>query len=92
MKPHKTLLRFALLITVVAMARSASTANAQPQSDAQIVFLHLRMKNDSLTLVKSALRPGRVKQRRLVEKPGGIYYEVISSSGKSLWQGATGDP
>jgi hypothetical protein len=93
MKPDNTLLRFALLIAVVAMTLSwASAANAQPQSEAQIVFLHLRMKNDTLTLVKSALRPGLVKQRRLVEKTGDIYYEVISSSGKSLWQGVTGDP
>jgi hypothetical protein len=93
MKPYNTLLRFALLIALVAMALpGAGAANAQTRSEAQIVFLHLRMKNDTLTLVKSALRPGLVKQRRLVEKSGGIYYEVISSSGKSLWQGVTGDP
>lgn len=93
MKPCNTLLRFAFLTAVVVIALSgASVANAQTQSDAQIVFLHLRMKNDTLTLVKSALRPGLVKQRRLVEKPGGIYYEVISASGKSLWQCVAADP
>ena len=90
MKPHKAILRFVLLIAAVAIALPA--ANAQSQSEAQIVFLHVRMKNDTLTLVKSALRPGLVKQRRLVEKAGGIYYEVLSSSGKSLSQGVTADP
>jgi len=93
MKLSMTPLGFALLVAMVAMALpGASAANAQPKSEAQIVFLHLRMKNDTLTLVKSALRPGLVKQRRPVEKTGGIYYDVVSSSGKSLWQGVTGDP
>jgi len=93
MKLYNTLLRFAFLLALMAMALpGASAVNAQPQSEAQIVFLHLRMKSDTLALVKSALRPGRVKQRRLVEKSGGIYYEVISASGKSLWQGVTDDP
>ncbi len=93
MKLYTTLLRFALLIVMMAMALPGSdAAKAQPQSDAQIVFLHLRMKDDTLTLVKSASRPGIVKQRRLVEKPGGIYYELVSSSGKPLWQGVTADP
>lgn len=93
MKLYDTLLRIAFLLALAAMGLSGgSAANAQPQSEAQIVFLHLRMKGDTLTLVKSALRPGVLKQRRPIEKPGGIYYEIVSSSGKLLWKGVAGDP
>ncbi|MGH7600839.1 MAG: hypothetical protein ACREOI_31160 [bacterium] len=77
---------------MLAMPPGASPAKAQSSSAAQIVFLHFKMKNDTITLVKLNTRPGAVKQRRGSETRGEIYYEVVSSSGKSLWRGAMEDP
>jgi hypothetical protein len=69
-----------------------SVSSAQSQHDARMVFLHFRLKNDTITLVKSAIRPGVVKQRRQAEKRGGIYFEAVSSAGLSLWNGVMDDP
>jgi hypothetical protein len=70
----------------------ASQAKAQSPNAAQIVFLHCKMKNDTLTFVKSNIRPGVVKQRRGGETRGEIAYEVLSSSGELLWHGEIEDP
>jgi hypothetical protein len=79
----------ALLVFTLALTISL---RAQSPSAAQIAFLHLKMKNDTITLVKSAIRPGVVKQKRALESRGGIYYDVVSSSGQSLWAGVMEDP
>jgi hypothetical protein len=70
----------------------ASQAKAQSLRTAQIVFLHCKMKNDTLTLVKSNIRPGVVKQKRGSEIRGKISYAMLSSAGKLLWRGAMEDP
>jgi hypothetical protein len=95
MKFEVIFLRFGAMLFAVILAilpRGASSANAQTPSAAQIVFLHFKIKNDTITLVKSNTRPGVFKQRRGGETRGGIYYEVVSASGKSLWNGAMADP
>ncbi len=79
----------ALLVFTLALTNSLP---AQTPSTAQIVFLRFKMKNDTITLIKLNTRPGVVKQKRGGEIRGGIYYDVVSSSGKSLWNGAMEDP
>jgi hypothetical protein len=82
-------LRRALLVFTMAMT---SALPAPTPSAAQIVFLHFKMKNDSITLVKENVRPGVVKQRRGSEARGEISYAMLSSSGKLLWSGTMEDP
>ncbi len=65
---------------------------AQTPSAAQIIFLKFKMKNDTLTLMQSAIRPGVLKQSRGSKTHSEISYEVLSSSGKLLWRGGTEDP
>jgi hypothetical protein len=77
---------------LVFMLASTSSLPAQPPSAAQIVFLKFKMKNDTLALVQSAIRPGVLKQKRGGESRGEISYEVRSASGKLLWRGAIADP
>jgi hypothetical protein len=79
----------ALLVFILA---STSSLPAQTPSAAQIVFLKFKMKNDTLTLVQSAIRPGVLKQKRGSATRGEISYEVLSASGKLLWRGAMADP
>ncbi len=69
-----------------------SLVSAQTPDAAQIVFLKIKMKNDTLTLVQSALRPGVLKQKRGGETRGEISYELRSASGKLLWRGAMANP
>jgi hypothetical protein len=83
-----TLLGSALFITML----GASMASGQSPGEAQMVFLHFRMKNDAITLVKASSCSGVVKQRRQTEKLGAIYYEAVSSTGPSLWNGVMDDP
>ncbi|MGH7451129.1 MAG: hypothetical protein ACRENG_07285 [bacterium] len=86
---NSSLIGTALWVFTLAITNSL---HAQSPSAAQIVFLHFKMKNDSITLVKSNTRPGVVKQRRGGETRGGIYYDAVSASGKSLWNGVMNDP
>ncbi|MCI0693559.1 hypothetical protein L0337_16320 [candidate division KSB1 bacterium] len=79
-------------ITLALSLHEASLANAQTPSAAQIVFLHFKIKDETITLVKANTRPGVVKQKRGGETRGGIYYDVVSASGKSLWNGGMEDP
>jgi hypothetical protein len=81
--------RIALLVFTLAMTNALP---AQTPAAAQIVFLHFKIKNDTITLVKSNIRPGVVKQRRGGETRGEIHYEAVSPSGKLLWNGAMEDP
>lgn len=91
MKPNATFLKISAIMLAV-LPYMANPAHAQAPSAAQIVFLHFKIKDDTVTLVKSNVRPGVVKQRRGGETRGEIYYDVVSSSGKSLWNGAREDP
>jgi hypothetical protein len=66
--------------------------NAQKDDEGKILFLHLKMKDNTITLEKSTIRSGIVKQKKGVEKKGEIYYELLSSSNSLLWNGEMEDP
>jgi hypothetical protein len=58
----------------------------------QILFLHLKLKGDALTLVKSSVSPGRLKTPIAPERKGEIYLELTAGGGLSLWSDVMVDP
>ena len=61
-------------------------------SQDSIVFLHLRLKNDTITLIKSTIRPGVLKQPRMGNDPTGIVFEVMSQRDSLLFKNNLKDP
>ena len=68
-------------------SRSGEAAPASPR----IAFVHLRFTGDAVQLVDFKVVPGRFKP---APEPSGerILLQVVSSSGKPLWQGWINDP
>ena len=64
---------------------------AQSNSAPQILFLHLRVKNQAVSLMGSVTRPGVLKPPRDAA-PGDLHYELSSASSKPLWKAAVADP
>jgi len=64
----------------------AAETNEQPG----ILFLQLKLKNKSISLVKTTTAPGVVKPPRVAET--GIQYELLSATGELLWKGTIEDP
>lgn len=58
----------------------------------KILFLHLRMQDDTIKLVGSNVRSGVLKQARDLDKIGRMEYEFRSSAGLLLWKGIMDDP
>ncbi len=65
---------------------------AQNNSNDEIMFLRLRLKNDVITLVGKSIRPGKLKSHRMSETGKGLRYVVSSMSGESLSVGFIEDP
>ena len=57
-----------------------------------IVFLQLRLKNETVTLVKTTVRPGILKQQRVDNDQPGIFFEVLSQNGSLLFKNNLKDP
>ena len=77
------------VVTIVGLiSLDANIAYAQQK----ILFLHLRMQDDTIKLVGSNVRSGISKQARDLETITGIEYEFRSSSGLLLWNGVLEDP
>lgn len=64
---------------------------AQTNEAPQIRFLHLKIKDQRVSLVDTLTRPGVLKPQ-LNQDPGGLQYELVSTAGVSLWKGAVPDP
>jgi hypothetical protein len=64
---------------------------AQSNSAPQILFLHLRLTNQVVSLVGSATRPGVLKPAREAATDD-LHYELFSASGESLWKAGLADP
>ena len=79
------------IIVSCAMMSLMGTLLAQVGSSREIMFLRLRLENNVITLVGTTVRPGRLKQP--AGRAGqGIFYEVTSAGGESLWSGFIDDP
>jgi hypothetical protein len=63
---------------------------AQSNEAPQIRFFHLRIKDQTVSLVDTTTRPGVLKPR-LNNGPAGLQYELVSAAGISLWKGAVPD-
>jgi hypothetical protein len=70
----------------------AGSLTAQQQSGSKIVFLKMRLKDNSLTLLAITIRPGYLKQQRTWGAKGEILYKVFSASGAPVWFSAMEDP
>lgn len=58
----------------------------------QILFLHLKLKDDVVTLVNSSVQPGRLKRPPAPQKEGELQLELTAGRGKPLWVDSMGDP
>lgn len=68
-----------------ALASSAQNTNAP-----RILFLHLKLKGQSVSLIDATSVPGVLKPARVAQ--GDIRFELVSQTGGALWQGALADP
>lgn len=57
-----------------------------------IVFLHLRLKNNTITLIESKIHPGTLKEDRTTESNDGILIEVVSNIGSIIFTNSVNDP
>src|SRR5262245_16354682 len=64
----------------------------QAEETDQILFLHLRLKEDAITLLSSSVQPGRLKTPFAPDKKGEIYLELISTNSTVLWSDVMADP
>jgi len=77
------------LVTIVSLnSLDASIVHAQQK----ILFLHLRIQDDTIKLIGSNIRFGVSKRVRDLEIFNGIEYEFRSSDGLLLWNGFLEDP
>jgi hypothetical protein len=67
------------------------TALAQTNPPPQILFLHLVISNQVVSLVDSNLRPGVLKPAPEADSTG-LFYELVSEAGALLWNGSMADP
>jgi hypothetical protein len=58
----------------------------------KILFFHLKLTDQIVTLVDSTVRPGRLKEVSVPEKRGTIYLELTSTNGTALWSDVMADP
>jgi len=63
---------------------------AQTNAGGQILFLHLKVKDQIITLLDSAAVPGTLKPPRELNE--GLEYRLVSSTGEFLWKGGIDDP
>lgn len=66
--------------------------NAQSISPSKIVFLQLRMKNDSIVLIKSSVKIGKLKERHVPEEVGKILFVLESDEGAELYSNVINNP
>ena len=71
----------------LASATLAADTNATPQ----ILFLHLKVKNQAVSLVDSVARPGVLKARPAAASES-LHFELFSATGESVWKASVPDP
>jgi len=78
--------KFLILMAVV------TSSWCQASDKDQIVFLHLKLKGQEVTLVDSSVRPGRYKTVSTPDKKGVFYLELVSTNGTTIWSDVMADP
>ena len=81
---------FCAALVIAATIIPAARLDAQTNEPPRILFLHLKLKGQTISLVNATAVPGVLKPSRAAQ--GNIRYEIISTNGVPLWQGAMTDP
>jgi len=86
--------RFRQLATSVAVALTCLAANtlAQTNNGPKILFLHLQLKDGSVSLIKSSVRPGYLKPRPNQDLPDGLHLELSDDESHACWRGVVENP
>lgn len=58
----------------------------------QILFLHLKLNGDAISLLESTVKPGRLKTPVRSTKLGDLHLEIIGADGATLWDSTMPDP
>ena len=69
----------------------AGASWAQTNGEPKILFLHLKLKGQTVSLVETITRPGTLK-RPQDPVADDLQYELLSGTGESLWKAAVPDP
>lgn len=69
----------------------AAPLPAQTNSGPQILFLHLKLTNQVISLVEANVRPGVLKPASNSEADG-VEFELVSTAGAVFWKGAMANP
>jgi hypothetical protein len=78
------------LLLVLLVANSLA-AEAQTNSGPGILFLHLKVKDQTISLVETTLRPGFLKRVREADSTA-LFCELLAEDGTTLWKGNMPDP
>ena len=78
----------ALFVLLVA---NSLVAEAQTNSGPGILFLHLKVTNQTISLVEATLRPGVLKRVREADSTA-LFCELLAEDGTTLWKGNMPDP
>jgi hypothetical protein len=81
-----------LALVLVDLSLTTGLLRAQSKAPDKILFLHLRMKDGAITLVKTATTPGLLKSHRGAGKRGPIEFELQNTEGAPLWRETMSDP
>jgi hypothetical protein len=65
---------------------------AEESQGEQILFLHLKITNDVVSLVESTAVPGHLKVPIAAEKQGELYLELTSTNNVPIWADVMSDP
>jgi hypothetical protein len=80
-----------LAILLCTFLCSVVGAFGQTNDSTKILFLHIKIKGQSVSLLDTVTRPGVLK-RPGDPAPDALHYEVFSAAGETLWKGALEDP
>jgi hypothetical protein len=80
-----------MLLTIVAVGLIFLESSLL-QAQHKILFLRLHMQNDSISLVRSSIRSGVLKNMKSSAKASGIEYQCRSSAGQLVLDGVIDDP
>lgn len=80
------------LLFAVSWVLPMNSAIAQRTKSDRIVFLRLKLKHDSVAVLRATVRPGTLKSPRAALAGEGLAYDVVSSDGRVLWHGLIDNP
>jgi len=87
--------RFTIWIAVLLMIATimpTSLSAADDKDGAKIIFLHMRIDADGVSLVDSRTVPGRLKTPRTDQPRGEIVYELVAEQSIALYTAGISDP